>query len=85
VIGVIVLRVREPNLLRPYRTWGYPVTPIIFAIISIFCLAQNSQNYPKQTLIGAATVLIGIPIYLLASRNVSNEQLRGETLPQSSS
>jgi APA family basic amino acid/polyamine antiporter len=85
VLGVIVLRFREPNLLRPYRTWGYPFTPIIFAIITLFCLIKNSQIYFTQTLIGAATVLIGIPIYLWASRNVSVEQLRGETLPESSS
>ncbi len=84
VLGVIVLRVREPNLPRPYRTWGYPVTPIIFAIITLFCLVQNSQIHFRETLIGAATVLIGIPIYLWASRNVPVEQLRGETLPESS-
>ncbi len=84
VLGVIVLRFREPDLLRPYRTWGYPVTPIIFAIITLFCLVQNSQNHFRETLIGAATVLIGIPIYLWASRNVPVEQLRGETLPESS-
>jgi len=84
VVGVIVLRVREPNLPRPYRTWGYPVTPIIFAIISIFCLVQSYQQHRMETLIGAATVLIGIPIYLWASRNVPVEQLRGETLPESS-
>ncbi len=30
VVGVIVLRFREPKLARPYRTWGYPVTPLIF-------------------------------------------------------
>jgi basic amino acid/polyamine antiporter, APA family len=34
VLGVIVLRVREPNLARPYRTWGYPVTPILFLLVS---------------------------------------------------
>jgi len=84
VIGVIVLRFREPGLARPYRTWGYPFTPIIFAIITLACLVQNSQIHFRETLIGAATVLIGIPIYLWASRNVPVEQLRGETLPESS-
>ena len=84
VLGVIVLRVREPNLPRPYRTWGYPVTPIVFAIVTVFCLVQTSQLHLRETLIGAATVLIGIPIYLWASRNVPAEQLRGETAPESS-
>lgn len=84
VIGVIVLRIREPNLPRPYRTWGYPLTPIIFAIIASSCLVQTYLHHWKETLIGAATVLIGIPIYFWASRNVPIEQLRGETLPESS-
>jgi APA family basic amino acid/polyamine antiporter len=84
VLGVIVLRVREPDLPRPYRTWGYPATPIIFAIVTLFCLVQNSQIHFRETIIGAASVLIGIPIYLWASRNVPVEQLRGEALPQSS-
>ncbi len=84
VLGVIVLRFREPNLLRPYRTWGYPFTPITFAIITVFCLVQNSELHFQETIIGAATVLIGIPIYLWVSRNVPVEQLRGETLPESS-
>ncbi|MCE0484131.1 MAG: amino acid permease [Methylacidiphilales bacterium] len=84
VIGVIVLRIREPNLPRPYRTWGYPVTPILFALITILCLVQNSQLHLRETIIGAATVLLGIPIYLWASRNVPIEQLRGNTLPEHS-
>jgi APA family basic amino acid/polyamine antiporter len=84
VLGVIVLRVREPNLPRPYRTWGYPVTPLIFAMIALFCLVQTYQSHPIESAVGAATVLIGIPIYLWARRNVPAEQLRGETLPESS-
>lgn len=84
VVGVIVLRLREPDLPRPYHTWGYPVTPVVFALVTVYFLVQNSQIYFRETLIGAATVLIGIPIYLWASRNVPTEQLRGETLPESS-
>jgi len=79
VLGVIVLRFREPNLPRPYRTWGYPVTPLIFATVTIFSLVQNYQSNPRDTLIGAATVLIGIPVYLWVSRDVPMARLRGET------
>ncbi len=85
VVGVIVLRRREPNLKRPYRTWGYPATPVIFAAITICCLVQNCQLHGRETLIGAVTVLIGIPIYLWASRNIPTARLRGETAPGSAS
>jgi APA family basic amino acid/polyamine antiporter len=84
VLGVIVLRLREPNLPRPYRTWGYPVTPLIFAGIAVFCLVQTSEAHPKETLVGAATVLVGIPIYLWARRSASPEQMRGASLPEGS-
>jgi APA family basic amino acid/polyamine antiporter len=84
VVGVIVLRVREPELARPYRTWGYPFTPILFAAITICCLVKNSELHSHETLIGTVTVLIGIPVWLWASRNVSDAQLRGETVPQAS-
>jgi APA family basic amino acid/polyamine antiporter len=84
VLGVFVLRIREPDLRRPYRTFGYPVTPVIFGTVTVFCLIQNYDYHPTQTLIGAATVLLGIPIYLWVSRNVPVEQLRGEMLPESS-
>lgn len=84
VLGVIVLRFREPHLPRPYRTWGYPVTPLMFAGIAVFTLIHTYQMHPRDSLIGAATVLIGIPIYLWASRNVPGHQLRGETLSESS-
>jgi len=85
VLGVIVLRIREPNLPRPYRTWGYPLPPIIFAIIALFCLVQTYEQHRMETVVGAVTVLIGVPIYLWARRNVPQEQLRGEALPESSS
>jgi APA family basic amino acid/polyamine antiporter len=84
VVGVIVLRLREPELARPYRTWGYPVTPLIFAAITVCCLLQNSQLHGRETLIGTVTVLIGIPIWLWASHNVPAAQLRRETVPQGS-
>jgi APA family basic amino acid/polyamine antiporter len=44
VAGVIVLRVREPNLPRPYRTWGYPLSPLIFLALEgwmVYFLVQR--------------------------------------------
>ena len=84
VVGVIVLRQREPGLPRPYRTFGYPVTPILFAIVALFCLVQTCQRHPRETAVGALTVLIGLPIYGYASRTAGESSpLRG-TLPEQS-
>jgi APA family basic amino acid/polyamine antiporter len=82
VVGVIVLRFREPDLPRPYRTWGYPVTPIIFAVVALVCLVQTCVRHPHETIIGAITVLAGLPIYWYASRSAREESIPRDTLPE---
>ena len=68
VLGVIVLRLREPELPRPYRAFGYPVTPILFATVALFILGQTYVRHPHPTTVGALTVLAGLPLYWYASR-----------------
>lgn len=61
VLGVIVLRVKEPNLERPYRTWI--TTPIIFCCVSLFLLSRAVFAQPLQTLIVVTFVVAGVPVY----------------------
>lgn len=61
VLGVIVLRVKEPHLERPYKTWI--TTPIIFCCVSLFLLSRSVFAEPLQTLIVVAFVIAGIPVY----------------------
>ncbi|TVY17291.1 Y+L amino acid transporter 2 [Lachnellula arida] len=61
VLGLIILRVREPNLERPYKTWI--TTPIIFCCVSLFLLSRAVFAEPLQTLIVLVFVGIGVPIY----------------------
>ncbi|KAI9683801.1 MAG: hypothetical protein M1829_004135 [Trizodia sp. TS-e1964] len=61
VLGLIVLRVKEPLLERPYKTWIS--TPIIFCCVSLFLLSRAVFSQPFQTLIVVGFVLVGIPIY----------------------
>jgi amino acid transporter len=63
VLGLIVLRVREPHLERPYRTWIS--TPIIFCCVSLFLLSRAVFAEPLQTLIVVAFIGAGIPLYYL--------------------
>jgi len=64
VASVFVLRAREPNLVRPYRTWGFPVTPIIFLAVSAWYLFGLLRDRLTGSLIGVAIMLIGVPFYL---------------------
>jgi APA family basic amino acid/polyamine antiporter len=66
VLGVIVLRYTKPEHPRPYRTWGYPVTPIIFLGVTFFMMYYLAINRPLQSLSGALLMLAGLVIYRIA-------------------
>ena len=61
VLGLIVLRIREPHLERPYKTWI--TTPIIFCCVSLFLLSRAVFAEPLQTLIVVGFTIAGIPVY----------------------
>lgn len=65
VLGVIVLRIREPGLPRPFRCWGFPITPILFIIVDIWALICIGQKHWKEALLGALTLLVGVALYYL--------------------
>ncbi len=61
VLGLIVLRVREPDLERPYKTWI--TTPIIFCCVSLFLLSRAVFAEPVQTLVVIAFMAVGLVIW----------------------
>ncbi len=61
--AVIVLRRSSPGLSRSYRTWGYPVTPIVFILFSIFIVANTLIEDPRDSAIGLGIILLGLPAY----------------------
>jgi len=71
VLGVIKMRITHPNLARPYRAWGYPVTPLIFLSVTLFMMYYLVINRPLQSLAGFAMMSAGLLIYY-ASRQLSN-------------
>lgn len=66
--AVLVLRRRLPNAPRPYRTWGYPVTPIVFILFSAFLVVGAIVENPVGSLTGAAIIALGIPAYFFWRR-----------------
>lgn len=69
VLGVIVLRIKEPNLVRPYRLWGYPLTPFVFLGITAFMLYWLVMERPVQSLASLATLAAGLLLFLLSRRS----------------
>jgi APA family basic amino acid/polyamine antiporter len=70
VLGVFVLRWRRPDLPRPYRTWGYPVTPAIFLLVSVWMLEHMLSDPSTRTpsLWGLATMALGLLVYFLSAK-----------------
>jgi APA family basic amino acid/polyamine antiporter len=65
VLGLIVLRIRQPQLPRPYRVWGYPLTPLIFLVATLWMMIYSVHEKPVEALLGLATALAGLLIYFL--------------------
>jgi APA family basic amino acid/polyamine antiporter len=63
VLGVIKLRITAPDLPRPYRAWGYPVTPVIFLLVTLFMMYYLLIERPVQSLLGASIMISGLAIY----------------------
>lgn len=68
ITSVFVLRSKRPDAHRPYRTWGYPVTPLIFVGASIYLLYEMLMHTPAESLAGLGIILSGIPAYWFFSR-----------------
>jgi APA family basic amino acid/polyamine antiporter len=63
VLGAIILRIREPHLPRPFKCWGFPITPILFIVVDVWALIFIGLNHPRETLLGLLTLLVGLGLY----------------------
>jgi len=69
VASVIVLRKKRPDLERPYKTWGYPVTPIIFVLAAVYVAISALIGQFKNAMGGLLIILIGVPAYFFWRTN----------------
>jgi APA family basic amino acid/polyamine antiporter len=65
VLGVFVLRVRQPDLPRPYRTFGYPLTPLIYLGLTAWTLIFVVINRTQESLLGLGVIVTGLIVYSL--------------------
>ena len=73
IAALLALRWREPELPRPFRTWGYPWLPGIFIVVSAALLVNALYATPRQALTGMAIILAGLPFYWYWSRQLPAE------------
>ena len=65
VAAVIVLRRKNPVAERPYRTWGYPIVPILSIALATILIFDLAYLAPSTSGIGILIVLTGVPVYFL--------------------
>jgi APA family basic amino acid/polyamine antiporter len=63
VLGVIKLRITRPELPRPYRAWGYPLTPAVFLVVTAFMMYHLLTERPLQAALGMLIMISGLAIY----------------------
>jgi basic amino acid/polyamine antiporter, APA family len=69
--SVFVLRRKQPLASRPYRTLGYPITPIIFITIAVWFVVTTLVERPAESWAGLAFLALGIPVYYYWKRKNS--------------
>jgi len=65
VLGVIKLRITRPDLPRPYRAWGYPLTPAIFLLVTLFMMYYLVVDRPVQSFFSALIMVSGLLVYVV--------------------
>jgi basic amino acid/polyamine antiporter, APA family len=60
---VLVLRRKRPDLVRPYRTIGYPLVPVLFVVAAAAIAISALYNSPRESAMGIAMIFAGLPFY----------------------
>jgi APA family basic amino acid/polyamine antiporter len=63
VAGVFVLRRTRPDLERPYRTWGFPVVPLLFLAGALLLLGNYLVSQTRAFAWDVGIILTGVPVY----------------------
>ncbi|MEN6432266.1 MAG: amino acid permease [Smithella sp.] len=71
----LILRRKKPGLLRPYRTFGYPVVPILFIVAYLWISQQIFMEKPSTSLVGLLLTVSGLPFYFFWIK--SNKSIKG--------
>jgi basic amino acid/polyamine antiporter, APA family len=71
--SVIVLRIKRPDMNRPYRVPGYPLVPIFFVLVAVALLYSTLLNSPRESGIGLVLIIAGLPFYFFWKRRLPSK------------
>lgn len=73
VLGLMISRLANPQANRPFKTWGYPVTPVIFLLLYGWMLVYLVIERPWPSIFGLLTMALGIMLYKLMAVKITTE------------
>jgi APA family basic amino acid/polyamine antiporter len=84
IAGVFVLRVKRPDMERPYRALGYPLLPALYIVLALGIEAALLWGKPRFSFSGLVIVLLGIPVYvgLRSKRRMNAIRHNGTQVPR---
>jgi basic amino acid/polyamine antiporter, APA family len=65
ILAIFILRVKKPDIPRPYKAFGYPVIPAVYILTTSFIMVILLIYKPNYTFPGLIIVILGIPVYYL--------------------
>jgi len=77
VAGLFVLRLRQPELERPYKVFAYPITPSVYLLLTGFTLIFVIYSRPTEALFALAVIVSGLALYFFAKKGNQNDQKTG--------
>src|ERR1700726_1270621 len=84
VLGVIKLRITQPDLPRPYRVRGYPLTPMVFLLVTAFMMYYLLTERPLQSAFGILIMISGLVIYAVFRKRADRGSATASPSRQSS-
>ena len=75
--SIFIYRRKHPELVRPYKAFGYPVVPIVFLLVAGWLLVSTMINSPQQSFTGIGLIILGLPVYYYLV-NKGNKSPAGE-------
>jgi APA family basic amino acid/polyamine antiporter len=82
VLGVVKLRITQPELPRPYRAWGYPVTPAVFLLVTVFMMYYLLTERPLQSFLGTLMMISGLLIYAIFRKRAAPDSATASASPE---
>jgi len=77
LLGLFVLRFKQPDAPRPYKAFGYPFLPGLYIVMATVICAALLRYKPQYTWPGLILVLLGIPVYVYWSRSAKRISASG--------